>query len=221
MIAAIKLPQREPVRIGVLFSIVFHAVLVAALLVFVHPHLISGDGPRVFPKVIFPATPDPLKVIPPMPRLPPPAAPQRLADARPQTPAITGPVIGDSFDIPPADTSPRPDPATLLPETTGGVGTSVPPAYYNALQALIRQSLVYPRHSMANEEEGGCRVRVDFGRDGLIRKARVVQSSGFASLDGECQDVFLRIERFPAVPAETSAASGEFQIELPISFALR
>ena len=100
------------------------------------------------------------------------------------------------------------------------LGTSVPSEYYNTLQALVQQAVQYPSKSQRNSEEGVCRVRVTFGRDGLIQDEQLVQKSGYGALDGECREVFKRIGRFPAIPANANPDATDFAIELPINFTL-
>ncbi|MDE0855006.1 MAG: energy transducer TonB, partial [Nevskia sp.] len=78
----------------------------------------------------------------------------------------------------------------------------------------------YPVRSQRNSEEGTCKVRVTFSREGAIEGAELVKKSGFGALDGECREVFRRIGRFPAIPAAAHPDATDFAIELPINFSL-
>jgi protein TonB len=96
----------------------------------------------------------------------------------------------------------------------------VPSDFYDRLQNLIQQSVRYPPQSVANDEEGTCKVRVHFARDGTIIDVELVDKSGYFRLDREARDVFQRIGKFPALPAGVAPEDAEFIIELPITFSL-
>ncbi|MDE0856688.1 MAG: energy transducer TonB, partial [Nevskia sp.] len=117
---------------------------------------------------------------------------------------------------PPAVVEPPPPPPPARV-----VGTTVPTAYYNSLEAIIQKSVQYPKKSLENQEEGNCMVRVTFGRDGSIENAQLVQKAGYAALDSECRNVFSRIGKFPAIPENANPDATDFAIELPINFALQ
>jgi protein TonB len=123
----------------------------------------------------------------------------------------------DVPSVPPAvvtPPAPPPPPARL-------VGTTVPAAYYNGLEAIIQKSVQYPVKSIQEQEEGNCLVRVTFARDGTIEDSQLVTKAGFPALDGECKGVFRRIGKFPAIPADANPDATDFAIELPINFALQ
>jgi len=211
MTAAAKTGQRQPLNLGMAFSVLFHGTLIASLLYLVHPHVDFLSPPKAMPVVDLappapPAPPHPRTAPPPHP-LPPQAQapkPDQLQATTPQAPAAAV--------APSAEATPAP------PRV---VGTVVPPSYFSELESLIQKSLQYPGRSIANDEEGRCSVRVSFGRDGLIQGAQMITPSGYTALDGECRDVFRRIGRFPPVPADTSPDATDFTIELPISFSLQ
>lgn len=219
MIAAIKLPHREPVNTGIVLSILFHVLVAAALLYLVHPHFIfPNPAPRHFPgQVLFPPPAPPPPVVKPKVVDPPPEAPLRHDVLRQQAP----PVIATTADVPSApvvaDAAPHPvQPAPV----SAVVGTVVPASYYSAVQGMIRQSLNYPAVAVANDEEGACQARVSFGRDGVISAVQVEKSAGYPALDRECGEVFRRIGRFPAIPADAEPGASSFQIELSVNFSL-
>ncbi len=213
MTAAIKTLRREPVNLGVAFSTVFHTALIAYLLYMVHPHVSFLSPPaNTMPTV---------ELAPPAPPAPPKpkTAPPKPVPPQTQTPR-TDQLQARTDNAPPADTAP-PAPSEPAPEPPRVVGTIVPQSYFSALESLIQNSLHYPARSIANDEEGGCTVRVSFSRDGTIENAQMARNSGFGALDGECREVFKRIGHFPPVPADTSPSSTDFTIELPINFSLQ
>ncbi len=126
--------------------------------------------------------------------------------------------------MPTPDLPPVPPPSPPAPAEAAAparvVGTSVPSAYYNSLQALIQQTVEYPSRSQRNSEQGACKVRVTFARDGSIEDEQLVKKAGFPALDGECREVFKRIGKFPAIPDTANPTATDFTIELPINFAL-
>jgi periplasmic protein TonB len=218
--AAKRKGGRPPLNIGVVFSIVFHAALILYLLNLVRPSLnilpekhrqtIVELAPPLPPP---PPPPPPKQQVPrphPHPLAPPP--PQQIVSQAP-APPVDAPAVAPPAPAPVEPPAPPPPPAHT-------VGTSVPSDYYNSLQALIQRSVQYPVRSQRNSEEGTCRVRVTFGRDGSIEGAELVKKSGFGALDGECREVFKRIARFPAIPANANPDASDFAIELPINFSL-
>ena len=212
---------RRPVNFGVVISVVFHAAVILYLLHLVRPNLnIVQEHRRQVVVELAPPPPPPPPPPPkqPPPRTPPPPHPQ--APPPPQQIVTQAPVAAPDLPaVPPPPPAPPPEPAAQTPPPRV-VGTSVPGAYYNQLQALIQNSVQYPRQSQRNSEEGTCKVRVTFGRDGGIADAQLVKKSGFGALDGECREVFKRLTRFPAIPAGTNPDATDFSIELPINFSL-
>lgn len=99
------------------------------------------------------------------------------------------------------------------------VGTSVPAAYYNSLMSIIASNMRYPPSAIRANQEGACKVRVTFTRDGSIEHAEVVEKAGFLALDAECHNVFERI-KFPPMAANSEPDKTDFSIELPINFTL-
>ncbi|MDE0853852.1 MAG: energy transducer TonB, partial [Nevskia sp.] len=71
------------------------------------------------------------------------------------------------------------------------------------------------------QEEGTCKVMVTISRDGSIEEVVMKEKTGFAALDSECKNVFNRIVKFPAVPANVSPEITDFKVELPITFNLQ
>lgn len=205
-----KTLRREPLNAGVAFSLLFHAAVVGYLVFLVHPHVSFLDLPKQNMPVVElqpPAPPAP----PAKPRTPPPARPSAQPAQQPAETIQSTATAAPAVSVAPATTD----------APTRQVGTVVPSSYYSELEALIQRSLVYPRVSVAQDQEGTCTVRVAFARDGSIESAQMARPTGYGPLDGECREVFQRIGRFPPIPADASPASTDFSIELPITFSLQ
>jgi len=209
---------REKVNIGVLMSVAFHAVLIGYLLYLVHPHVSFMEPKKVMATVELAPPPPPPP--PPPPKEPPPKTPPKLNTPPPPQQIVTQAAVPTpdlpTVPPPPAEVipSPPPPPARV-------VGTTVPAAYYNGLEALIQKSVQYPKKSIEEQEEGNCMVRVTFSRDGTIEDEQLINKAGFPMLDSECKGVFKRIGKFPAIPADANPDATDFAIELPITFALQ
>jgi TonB family protein len=93
-------------------------------------------------------------------------------------------------------------------------------AYYDQLHTVILQSIRYPKSARKNDEEGTCRIKVKFSRDGTILNSEITEGTGFEDLDAECMDVLGRIGRFPAVPPEANPDTAQFVVEQPITYTL-
>jgi protein TonB len=209
---------------GVIVSVAFHAVLIAALLFVFHPQLRSLAVPKRLIPVIELAPPRPPRPPPepPKPPKPPPPKPQPPKPVPPKpiaAPIMTqapAPLAAPAVPPPPPPAPPAPTPPPAPPQ----VGYSVPTAYSDELLSIIQQAIQYPPRSQANGEEGTCKVRVHISRDGKILGVELIEKSGYILLDKEAKDVFSRIGSFPPVPEGTDPEDAEFIIELPISFTL-
>lgn len=195
----LRMRSRAATPAGVAVAVALHAAVIAGLW---RPARAPTPAPEAVTMVALSPS------MPPAPRQAPAAAqpraaPQRMAQRRPAT--ATAPPAG----------------AAAAGSAPAATGTAVPPAYFGALEALIRSALVYPPGSIARGEEGICKVRVSFSRDGTINGTQLAQDSGHAALDGECREVFRRIGRFPPVPPDTSPGAMDFSLELPITYSLQ
>lgn len=209
---------------GTIASIVLHTGVILFVLHLVRPqafNIIKPEKKPVVvqlqppppppppPKPIEPPKPPPPKPTPPTPRTPPP--PQQLV-TQAQTPV-------DAPSVPPPP-PPQPPAPPAPPPPTKVVGTVVPAAYFNSLNGIIGSTLVYPPKSTRAGEEGMCKVRVTFARNGQIEDVQIIEKTGFVALDAECKAVFSRIGKFPPVAANANPEATDFAIELPINFTL-
>ncbi len=205
---------------GVVVSVIFHTVLIVALLFMFHPKLRSLVIPKKIIAIIELAPPPPPPK-PPEPPKPPPPKPQPPKPVPPRP--VAAPIMTQApapVAAPPIPPPPPPEPPAPLPPAPTQVGHSVPTTYYNTLQSVIQRAVQYPPKSQINGEEGTCKVRVHFARDGKIMGMELVDKSGFTLLDRECKDVFSRIGSFPPIPEGANPEDAEFIIELPIAFSL-
>lgn len=119
--------------------------------------------------------------------------------------------------------TPRPETSSVrqakpkLPESAPSQALN---SYYGRLRALVGASVRYPKASLAAEEEGTCRIRISFTRDGSIKGTELIEGAGSDLLDAECKHAVKRIGQFPAVPDEAEPGRTEFLVELPIAFKL-
>ena len=177
---------------GAIVSIVFHLGVIIYLLHYVRPSLFQ-EPPKKMVAVI--------QMLPP---------PQQIVTAAP----VTTP------DIPSVPPQPPPAPPPP-PQPVRQVQIGVPSSYFNSLQPIIAQNTQYPPKSVRDQEEGTCKVMVTISRDGSIESVEMKEKAGFPALDSECRNVFNRIVKFPAVPANVSPEYTDFKFELPISFSLQ
>lgn len=91
-------------------------------------------------------------------------------------------------------------------------------SYYDTIARATSEQVQYPPASLLAGEQGRCRVRVSFVRDGAITGAQLTESSGFAALDQECVAAARRVGTFPPVPASFAPGSETFTLELPVKF---
>ncbi len=92
--------------------------------------------------------------------------------------------------------------------------------YYDAIQNVLEKNVRYPDKAKKNGIEGSCRVSIRISRGGDIKNIETISSSGSDILDEECQNVFMRISKFPLAPESVPAEFSEFIVELPINFSL-
>lgn len=91
------------------------------------------------------------------------------------------------------------------------------------LQMSRRISFNLRRPAQARQlgEVGTVYMRVSVARDGRVLDARLLQSSGFDSLDDEANEVLRRISRFSPLPATQCADYAVIVVDQPIRFTSR
>lgn len=122
---------------------------------------------------------------------------------------------------PPAPTAASATPASAPAVTPrpSALSPSPPPDYLAAIQARLARLKVYPRSAQIAREEGVVRVRFIVAADGSVLDWRVVDSSGFDSLDRAAEAMIERASPLPPIPPELGR--DRMEIVLPVRFALR
>lgn len=75
----------------------------------------------------------------------------------------------------------------------------------------------YPKEAREEYEEGTVSVLVHVGKDGLVKKLTLLQSSGYASLDSS---TLLTIQTWIFRPAQSDGQKVESELIVPIQFSL-
>ncbi len=140
------------------------------------------------------------------------AAPAPSPAVEQTTPKKTQPPKRQSTETPPT-----PPPA---PSPAGGRQAEAAIADYRAaVRNGIEQHKRYPRREQRRRHQGRSVVAFTITSDGSIDALRVIESSGFPSLDDAALTAVRKIDgRFP-IPAETGREQWRFSV--PIVFRLR
>jgi len=180
---------------------------------------------RAQPKPL-PTTPKPARPSPPSRPKPAPARPKRAVppvvtsraapapspSVEQTTPKKTQPPERQSTETPSAP-SPAPSPA-------GGRQAEAAIADYRAaVRNGIEQHKRYPRREQRRRHQGRSVVAFTIASDGSIDALRVVESSGFPSLDDAALTAVRKIDGHFPIPAETGREQWRFSV--PIVFRLR
>lgn len=142
----------------------------------------------------------------------PAISPETLA-VFPAPPAAVSPVLASERDaVPPA-----------APEEETGAPAAVADAaaiarYTRLLGDLLARQRQYPRLAAARGWEGEVLLRLRVARKGAIVAVHIVHSSGFDVLD---QHAVQLVHSTPLPPPPGNGASPDFQIDVPIHYALK
>jgi protein TonB len=229
-------------RAGVLLSVAAHAALAGAIVTgFGKNNLAPSAAPLTIDLVAI-ATPTPL---PPAPAAPPapstPVAPR--SDAALAT-AIAEPAadpVTPAPDPAPSHTSPRhqialaaphasmapapaapaapPGPSAPSAGSTAAAGAGSPPSadWLRAIAAWLAAHRTYPEQARRKGEQGTVVLRLVIARDGTVREATLLESSGHADLDRAS----LAVVTGAHLPASPSAdAPTELMLRAPMRYAL-
>lgn len=88
-----------------------------------------------------------------------------------------------------------------------------------AVQAWLEQHKRYPRRSRLRNETGVVLVRFVLLQDGRVREYEVLESSGYATLDGAAAQLIERAQPMPRIPGPLGRA--QLELVVPIAFRLR
>lgn len=152
------------------------------------------------PRIVTLREPSPEPIVSSSPRVSQAAAPQQTeSDVSRQAPAdqvIPAPAASAPVQIP----------------------TTAHAAYLAILRGMIDQNKEYPLMARKGGMEGTVLVRFILHRDGTLKNAAVMRSSGRSLLDKAAVQSITRINRFPPVP-ETIRGS-EVTFDLPVAYKL-
>jgi TonB family protein len=92
--------------------------------------------------------------------------------------------------------------------------------YYNRIHALLAGNAAYPPKSVSEGEEGDCRVKITFARNGQIVNSELVTKTDYPRLNNACLETVKKTAHFPPVAENESPGSEYFEVILPINFKL-
>ena len=175
---------------------------------------------------------DPVDAKAPEPAAPRAPVPPPETPASPQTPQVAA-----APAAPAARPAEHPAEPTAAPQSDGGdteshgppatAGSGLPSAaehaaredYAAALQAWLARHKRYPRRARLRGIEGTVLVAFAVDREGRLVHHEIRRGSGHSLLDREVQGMVQRANPFPEMPAHLE--TGEFQLVVPVRFALR
>lgn len=164
---------------------------------------------------LLPAT---LTYTPPTPRQELPRdTPQLVLEA----PGATGAATSSPVDIDTPATQNAMPSADFQRSREGLNPDCLPRGWLLQMSRRISFNLRRPAQARQLGEVGTVYMRVSVARDGRVLDARLLQSSGFDSLDDEANEVLRRISRFSPLPATQCADYAVIVVDQPIRFTSR
>ncbi|WP_302329796.1 energy transducer TonB [Xanthomonas sacchari] len=148
----------------------------------------------------------------PLPASPP--LPQPAADALAHHPG-TDPSAATA-DAPQAAEAAAPS-SPPLPPAAQAAGTS-DPNWEGKVLARLHQFRRYPRQARNRRQEGVAYVRARLDRQGRVLSATIRHGSGYALLDQEALQTFLRAQPLPRAP---DTLPDPVEVDVPVEFFLR
>jgi protein TonB len=236
------------VRVAVLVSLAFHAVLLFGVAALKAPAKKETPAPGTIvarlsqpqAAVAQPATPEPAKPqadVPPPPPVPPAPAQPRLATAakaapaQQSTPAPSSPSPAATASTeaprpvePVAAAAPAAAPAAAVSAPAPSAASeSVDPGtlsqYRLAIMSAARRYKKYPRVAMDNNWEGRAEIRMVIGANGMIASVSVRSSTGHEILDQQALDMVRKAKPLAQIPP--ALRGKEFTVDLPVVFSLK
>lgn len=99
----------------------------------------------------------------------------------------------------------------------GQPGSAV--SYFALLQAWLEKHKEYPHQARRRRQEGTALLSFTFTRNGRVTNARIVESSGFHSLDREVMAMIRRANPLPPIPDDFP--QHRLTLSVPVQFFLR
>lgn len=92
--------------------------------------------------------------------------------------------------------------------------------YWNQVNRIVADAVVYPREASNHFCEGSPRIRVRLKPDGTIVKVDLVKPAGAGYLDQEALAVMPRIGKLPPIP-NPRPNTAYYDFEVPLNFFIR
>ena len=201
---------------GIAGAVIFHAVLIAALLQYAP---VRRSLAHVAPLMVSVITPPPPEAPRPLPKLPLTRKPEPTETPPPiEMPRYVPPVVTESTAVSPITIPPAP-PAASVAESVVAPELPPPPVIpprYNA-DYLQNPAPMYPALARRMHEQGRVLIRVLVGADGMPERIELKTSSGFPRLD---QSALETIRNWKFVPARQGDQKIAAWVVVPIAFAL-
>ncbi|TNC82720.1 MAG: hypothetical protein C9356_02260 [Oleiphilus sp.] len=99
------------------------------------------------------------------------------------------------------------------------IGPELPQRYLDELQALISQSRRYPKRAIRQRQEGVVWVGFKLDADGTFDEVRLIESSGYTTLDSAALSTIKGIKKFKPLPEDFSPEL--LSLRLPIQYVIR
>jgi len=181
--------RKSPSWIIIGFVLVFHALLIAALLHARH-QMQRREEARLSVVNLTPPAPPPMEEAP----TPPPSKPQVAAPAPlVQVPTLAIPQIATAPIPPPPVSS---GPAVIAPVAPVSIAAPAPPSVMQggdlSSQMVSGKPPRYPIESRRKREQGTVVLTLMLGLDGAVETIAIARSSGFSRLDDAARDAVRR-----------------------------
>lgn len=199
---------------GLAGAVVFHAVLIVALLQY---EPVRRSIAHMAPITVSVITPPPPEAPRPIPKLPVPRKPGPTATPPPvELPRYVPPVVTESTAVSPITLPPAPPRAPVAEIVVAPDPPPVVPPRFSA-DYLQNPAPAYPALARRMHEQGRVLVRVLVGADGLPERVELKTSSGFARLDYSALETVRGWKFLPARQGEQRVAAW---VVVPITFTL-
>lgn len=199
---------------GITGAIIFHVVLIAALLNYAPVRRSLAHAAPIMVSVITPPQPEAPR---PIPKLPPPRKPAPTETPPPvEMPRYVPPVVTESTAVSPITLPPEPPPAPVAEAVVAPDPPPVIPPRFTA-DYLQNPAPPYPALARRMHEQGRVLVRVLVSADGMPERIELKASSGFPRLD---QSALETIRNWKFVPARQGEQKIAAWVVVPIAFTL-
>lgn len=184
--------------------------------------IINPVAPKTMPPKPRPAPPKPMPIFVPIPApvqvvhapspiivhtvstiAKPVAHPKRrpISQAVQHHPALTTPLSTPSYSAVSKASSGGSTARHMGSDVASGIGSSGPEQlYYAKLAARMKRYKRYPASARKAKQEGTVVLHFTVNRGGRITRSKIVQSSGFKSLDSASLRILKRVQPLPAFP---------------------